>query len=368
MSLTGPFKSTPRRKLVKTLDECCKFEQILSAAAREVSDNNMIQLSRDSGAACGTARFLLLLTLVMFWPCPSMARSPQAPDLSGLSAEERQSIEMACSYEKNVVGPAAYYTCLKKQLKSLVGVQRPDTSSLTSQERQSIEMACSYEKNVVGPAAYYACLKKQLSSLVGVQRPDTSSLTSQERQSIEMACSYEKNVVGPAAYYACVEAQLSRLQHFQQPQSSTPSATPAQRAALARLGYFLGTWTLLSSDGRFKVTQNNEWSADGLSIISTWEEERPSGTDSGRATYLLRPDGETYEYDGVNQDTELEKSIGVFADGTWTWSSDLGDFPDTKARFTIKELSPTRYSFKFEKTDSSGNWVLIREGNATKSK
>jgi hypothetical protein len=337
--------------------------------AWEVSYITMIQLSSDSDDACGTAWCLLLLTLVMFWPCPSMARSPQAPDLSGLSAEERQSIEMACSYEKNVVGPAAYYACLKKQLSSLVGVQRPDTSSLTSQERQSIEMACSYEKNVVGPAAYYACLKKQLSSLVGVQRPDTSSLTSQERQSIEMACSYEKNVVGPAAYYACVKTQLSSLQHLPQPQSLTPSATPAQRTALARLGYFLGTWTLLSNDGRFKVTQNNEWSADGLSIISTWEEERPSGTDSGRATYSLRPDGETYEYDGVNQDTELEKSIGVFADGSWTWSSDLGNPSSGKGRFTVHQISSTHYSFRLEKTDSGGNnWVLIREGNAIKSK
>jgi hypothetical protein len=41
------------------------------------------------------------------------------PDLSSLSATERQSIESACSYSKNVEGPAAYYRCLLRQLELL---------------------------------------------------------------------------------------------------------------------------------------------------------------------------------------------------------------------------------------------------------
>lgn len=48
--------------------------------------------------------------------------SAQKPDLSGLSQEERQSIESACAYDKNINGPAAYNRCLQTQLNMLSGI------------------------------------------------------------------------------------------------------------------------------------------------------------------------------------------------------------------------------------------------------
>ena len=44
--------------------------------------------------------------------------------------------------------------------------ERPDLSHLTPEERQSIEMACLQQKVMEGPAAYNKCLQKQLSLLV----------------------------------------------------------------------------------------------------------------------------------------------------------------------------------------------------------
>lgn len=41
------------------------------------------------------------------------------PDISGLSVQEKDSIEMACSYDKTINGPAAYNNCLSAQLRKL---------------------------------------------------------------------------------------------------------------------------------------------------------------------------------------------------------------------------------------------------------
>ena len=93
-------------------------------------------------------------------------RSTRTPDLSQLTAEERQSIESACSGAKYVQGPAAYNQCLRNQLASLsVGARAPNLSGLTTEERQSIESACSGAKYVQGPAAYNRCLRDQLAAL-----------------------------------------------------------------------------------------------------------------------------------------------------------------------------------------------------------
>ena len=131
--------------------------------------------------------------------------------LSSLTPVERESIESACSTEKNLEGPAAYNRCLNSQLVALAaGPRRPDLSSLAPVERESIESACSTEKNLQGPAAYNRCLNSQLVALAaGPRRPDLSSLAPVERESIESACSTEKNLQGPAAYNRCLDSQLA---------------------------------------------------------------------------------------------------------------------------------------------------------------
>ncbi len=135
------------------------------------------------------------------------------PDLSNLNTSERQSIEAACSSDKYMNGPAAYNTCLSRQL-NLLNQQgsRPDLSNLNTSERQSIEAACSSAKYMNGPAAYNTCLSNQLSTLNQQgSRPDLSNLNTSERQSIESACSTDKYMNGPAAYNTCLTRQLSLM-------------------------------------------------------------------------------------------------------------------------------------------------------------
>jgi len=182
--------------------------------------NTSMQLSPSESAsleaACSTDKYVN--GPAAYYACVERQRAALAtgvnrPNLSSLSAAEQQSIEAACSTDKYVNGPAAYNQCLTSQLAAMSGqgTRRPDLSSLSSPERQSIEATCSTDKYVNGPAAYNRCLNNQLAALERQgERPDLSRLSSTERNSIEAACSTDKYVNGPAAYNRCLSQQLER--------------------------------------------------------------------------------------------------------------------------------------------------------------
>ena len=104
--------------------------------------------------------FSLLARAFLFLPVVATA---SAAELTALSSDDRQSIELACIIAKGE-GPAAYHTCLNTQFARLGSDRAPDLAELSSEDRQSIELACIIAKGE-GPAAYHACLSSQLGSL-----------------------------------------------------------------------------------------------------------------------------------------------------------------------------------------------------------
>jgi hypothetical protein len=58
---------------------------------------------------------------------------------------------------------------------------------------------------------------------------------------------------------------------------------------IKRLSYFIGTWNLeafmkaspFGPVGKMTGTHRNEWAPDNLSVILHWDEQRPSGRDTG---------------------------------------------------------------------------------------
>jgi hypothetical protein len=123
--------------------------------------------------------YWLVPILSFFAICTVVAQS--APSLSGLSAEDRTSIEAACSTAKYVEGPAAYHACLQRQLGALSGSRFSDLSGLSAEDRTSIEAACSTAKYVEGPAAYHVCLHQQLETLSGSALTNPSGSKSEDQ-------------------------------------------------------------------------------------------------------------------------------------------------------------------------------------------
>jgi len=320
------------------------------------------------------------------------------PDLTGVGFDEKQSIESVCATAKFTIGPAAYDKCLADQLSTLKGSLRPDLSRLSFDERQSAESVCATEKFTVGPAAYDKCLAGQLSTLKGSQRPDLSGLSFDERQSIESVCATEKFTVGPAAYDLCLRRQVSQLQNASDTGSASKRSSSAGRndwnvkasaesgvaprqesnEAEKRLLYFAGIWTITGQvnvgpfgpAGKLSGTHRNEWDSARHSLTSHWEEQRPSGADSGDATYRYDPDQHTYLYHAVAGSGEIEDSTGSVNGDTWTWTSAFTteEGEAMNSRFIIKETSPTSYDFTYELLAQDGQWATVFGGAAVKSK
>jgi hypothetical protein len=143
------------------------------------------------------------------------------------------------------------------------------------------------------------------------------------------------------------------------------------------LDYFVGKWILkgeiresvLGPAGSLNGTQNNAWSPDKTAVNATWEENRPSGSDAGRASYAYDRALDSYTYHSVSNSNETEDSRGTMAGDTWTWLSDI-NMPDDspgKGRYVAKMTSSTTYTFSFD-IFKDGEWSRIIDGTAVKNK
>jgi hypothetical protein len=94
---------------------------------------------------------------------PAEGEIAPEPDLSGLSKEDRESIEMTCASDKLTGGTQAYNECLRQQVAALKNTPRPGgLSKLSRADREAVEFACTSVRLMKGPAASNQCLAEQM--------------------------------------------------------------------------------------------------------------------------------------------------------------------------------------------------------------
>jgi hypothetical protein len=94
---------------------------------------------------------------------PAEGEIAPEPDLSGLSKEDRESIEMTCASDKLTGGTQAYNQCLRQQVTALRSAPRPGgLSKLSRADREAVEFACTSVRLMKGPAASNQCLAEQM--------------------------------------------------------------------------------------------------------------------------------------------------------------------------------------------------------------
>jgi hypothetical protein len=90
----------------------------------------------------------------------------------------------------------------------------------------------------------------------------------------------------------------------------------------------------------------------------------------GKSVSFLGYDTEQnrYTFDEFNSHGRRESSIGTLSGDTWTWtSSQTYSGKDVNQKMTMKAISPTSYSLKFEiSLDGGKTWLTFMEGKATK--
>jgi hypothetical protein len=159
--------------------------------------------------------------------------------------------------------------------------------------------------------------------------------------------------------------------------AQAPPPMPKPGPEHKRLTYYVGTWkgegdakaSAFGPAGKFSFTEHNEWLPGGFFLVSHTEGKGPMGEIKGLAVMGYNTSDKVYTYQAYNSMGMSESAKGAVAGDTWTWTAEskMGGKP-MKMKFTIKETSPTAYSFKFESSPDGKTWSTIEEGKATKTK
>jgi len=144
---------------------------------------------------------------------------------------------------------------------------------------------------------------------------------------------------------------------------------------LKKLDYFAGTWTTeadikpgpMGPGGKFTGTYHIQWMDGGFFLVthSEFNGARGKGTETSFMGY--DSNDKMYTYDSFNTLGEADHAkVNVDGDA-WTWSSEVKMGPPTMiGRLTIKLITATAYSMKFEMSPDGTAWITVMEHKATK--
>jgi hypothetical protein len=146
-----------------------------------------------------------------------------------------------------------------------------------------------------------------------------------------------------------------------------------------RLNYFVGKWTVvgeaqaspMSPAGKFTSTDTCEWFDGRFAVVCRSVGKTPAGPMKSIGIMSYSADQKLYTYYGTDSSGMTMTSVprGTVQGDTWTYD-DEGVFAGQKMkiRVTLKELSPTSYTFKMEIQGPDGKWAPIMESKSTKVK
>lgn len=142
------------------------------------------------------------------------------------------------------------------------------------------------------------------------------------------------------------------------------------------LEYFVGTWTMnadlkpgpMGPGGKITSTEKWEWMEGNFFIVGHLKMSGAMGNAVGLAVMGYSADEKKFTYNDFDSMGQLEDATGTFDGTTWSWTSNENVGGQVmKGRYTAKEDSPTKYSFKYEMSQDGTNWTTVMEGSSTKN-
>jgi len=151
---------------------------------------------------------------------------------------------------------------------------------------------------------------------------------------------------------------------------------PPPAPELKKLDYFVGSWTMdgeikpgpMGPGGKSTGTAKYEWMDGNYFLVSHGTFAGVMGQGSETSYLGYDPAKGAYTYDAFNSMGIHENATGKLEGDTWTWSFDQNTGGMTmKGRFTIRTVTPTSYTYKFELSPDGGTaWNVVLDGKATK--
>jgi uncharacterized protein DUF1579 len=175
------------------------------------------------------------------------------------------------------------------------------------------------------------------------------------------------------ALAACLVVSVASLQSVAAQAPPAPKPGPEH----ARLGYFVGKWSAegdikpgpMGPGGKMKSSDTCEWFEGRFSVICRSEGTTPMGPTKSIGILGYSTEEKVYTYYGVDNSNMTMASVprGTIQGKTWNYTdeSTMGG-QKVKSRVTIKELSPTEYTFLLEIQGPDGKWAPVVQSKNTK--
>ncbi len=154
-------------------------------------------------------------------------------------------------------------------------------------------------------------------------------------------------------------------------------APPKPTEAHQRLAYFVGKWANegelkpgpMGPGGKISSTDTCEWFEGRFAVVCRYDGKTPAGPMKGMALIGYSPEAKAYTYYAIDNSGMTMTTVprGTVQGDTWTYhdESEMGGVK-IKSRVTLKELSPTAYTFLMEFQGPDGKWAPLMESKLTK--
>lgn len=146
-----------------------------------------------------------------------------------------------------------------------------------------------------------------------------------------------------------------------------------------KLRFWIGKWTTqgevkpgpMGPGGKTTSTDTCEWFDGGFAVICRSEGTGPMGPGRSMGILSYSPEEKVYTYystDSIGM-TMTTVPKGTVKGGTWTYDDEsMMGGQKMKTRVTIREVSPTAYTFTLEAQGPDGTWMTVMESKSTKAK
>ena len=159
-------------------------------------------------------------------------------------------------------------------------------------------------------------------------------------------------------------------------QAQAPQGPPKPAPEVKRLAYNVGTWNMVGEakpfgpmpGGKLTGTEKCEWMSGGFFVTCHSQVTGGMGPVKGVSFMGYDPNEKVYTYHAFNSMGDAIEAKGTVNGDTWNWTSESKMGPDAKlsVRVTVKEVSPTEYTFKLEMAQNGGDFAVAQETTSHK--
>lgn len=160
--------------------------------------------------------------------------------------------------------------------------------------------------------------------------------------------------------------------------AAEPAGAPQPSPEQKKLGYFVGSWKTEGTvhenpfmpAGKFSSTDQCAWFEGGYAVVCHSEATGPMGPSKGIGIMGWSSEEKVYTYYGLDSSPMAMTTVprGKVSGGDWVYDDEMTmNGKKLKNRYSMKEVSATEYTFRWQTADDKGEWSTVMEGTCRKS-